>query len=128
MCGIIACISKDTIEILLEGLKQLQNRGYDSAGVATFSYETNALVQSLEVESEHEISNKQDYSFNVNKFASNDKESAIEKLEENKSNHINALLGIAHTRWATHGPKTDINSHPHTVSYTHLTLPTNREV
>ena len=68
-------LSKDTIEILLEGLKQLQNRGYDSAGVATFSYETNALVQSLEVELEHESSNKPDYSFNVNKFASNDKES-----------------------------------------------------
>ena len=122
MCGIIACISKDTIEILLEGLKQLQNRGYDSAGVATFSHETSALGSIEDGEIEHEISNKQDYSFNVNKFASNDKESAIEKLEENKSNHFNALLGIAHTRWATHGPKTDINSHPHISTYGHFCL------
>ena len=122
MCGIIACISKDTIEILLEGLKQLQNRGYDSAGVATFSYETSALGSIEDGEIEHEVSNKPNYSFNVNKFASNDKESAIEKLEENKSNHINALLGIAHTRWATHGPKTDINSHPHISTYGHFCL------
>lgn len=122
MCGIIACISKDTIEILLEGLKQLQNRGYDSAGVATFSYETSALGSIEDGEIEHEVSNKPNYSFNVNKFASNDKESAIEKLEENKSNHLNALLGIAHTRWATHGPKTDINSHPHISTYGHFCL------
>lgn len=122
MCGIIACISKDTIEILLEGLKQLQNRGYDSAGVATFSYETSALGSIEDGEIEHEVSNKPNYSFNVNKFASNDKESAIEKLEENKSNHFNALLGIAHTRWATHGPKTDINSHPHISTYGHFCL------
>ncbi len=90
MCGIFAYLGKNnSIENIIEGLKQLQNRGYDSAGYCCIS---------------------NDNEFILEKFASN-YISAIDKLE--KINHKNYNLGIGHTRWATHGSKTDINSHPH---------------
>ena len=91
MCGIIALLSKNNcIEYLLDGLKQLQNRGYDSAGICTLDKE-----------------------FSYQKFASTKKNSAIEMLENDLNEMIDSNLGIAHTRWATHGAKTDENSHPH---------------
>ena len=93
MCGIIGYISLDNIcnYILLNGLKQLQNRGYDSAGIATMDLLGNIINT---------------------KYASNDCEDSIEKLEKNIKEHNN-FMGIGHTRWATHGGKTDENSHPH---------------
>jgi len=90
MCGIIAGISPKVVELLLLGLKQLQNRGYDSAGITT-------------------ITNKK---FHTTKYASGEN-AALEYIEKEKEKHIGSSIGIAHTRWATHGPKTDINSHPH---------------
>ena len=91
MCGITGYIGKKTAyKLLLEGLKQLQNRGYDSAGICTLSKKS---------------------IFTLNKYASTEKNSAISLLENLKSN--NDTNGIGHTRWATHGPKTDNNSHPH---------------
>ena len=90
MCGIIAGISPKVVNILLLGLKQLQNRGYDSAGITTIN------------------SGK----FKTTKYASGES-SALEKLDKEKEKHLESSIGIAHTRWATHGPKTDINSHPH---------------
>ena len=94
MCGIVASISIDCYNKLLESLYQLQNRGYDSAGICTLSAHT----------------------FNIYKYASTENESALEKLKKYSSNMKGHTIGIAHTRWATHGPKTDINSHPHISS------------
>jgi glucosamine--fructose-6-phosphate aminotransferase (isomerizing) len=94
MCGIVASISTDCYNKLLESLFQLQNRGYDSAGICTLSKN----------------------GFNNHKYASTDKESAIEKLKQYSSAMKGHNIGIGHTRWATHGAKTDINSHPHISS------------
>ena len=91
MCGIIATLGKYTDEILLTGLKQLQNRGYDSAGIATIKQKT----------------------FEITKYASTNKSSGLSKLESKIYKHKNADIGIGHTRWATHGNTNDINSHPH---------------
>ena len=93
MCGICGYIgNKEAINYLLSGIKILQNRGYDSAGICTINKNNKFIIK---------------------KFAS-DKISAIEKLEKVSNIHANSNIGISHTRWATHGEKNDINSHPHT--------------
>lgn len=95
MCGIIASIGNDNSFFhCLCGLKQLQNRGYDSAGICSMI----------------------DNQFITTKYASTDKESALVKVEGEKEKHDSAYVSIGHTRWATHGAKTDTNSHPHISS------------
>lgn len=89
MCGIVAYIGKnEALPILLDGLKRLEYRGYDSAGIAII----NKHVHSVKA---------------VGK---------IKFLEEkiNKESIIKGKVGIAHTRWATHGEPSEINAHPHT--------------
>ena len=94
MCGIFAFLSiLNQHNLLIRGLKQLQNRGYDSAGVAYF--ENNIFL--------------------LNKIASTDNLQAIDKLSNIKFE--DTRTGIAHTRWATHGIRNDINSHPHLDCY-----------
>jgi len=89
MCGIVGYIGKgETQEILLSGLKKLEYRGYDSAGIAVFT------EQGLEIKkAKGRIANLE------------------EKLE---GAPLLGTAGIGHTRWATHGKPSDVNSHPHT--------------
>ncbi len=93
MCGIIGFIGNDqAVNYLLDGLTILENRGYDSAGLATLGAD-NSLV--------------------LTKFASRDTADAILRLRDAAHNHTGHHVGIGHTRWATHGAKTDTNAHPH---------------
>ncbi len=88
MCGIVGYIGeKDACGILVQGLKQLEYRGYDSAGVAVFA----------------------DSRIQVSKTPG--KVSELEKLLVNVPA---SKIGIGHTRWATHGEPTIVNAHPHT--------------
>lgn len=96
MCGIFGIIlnnENDNIyEYIINGLIQLQNRGYDSAGLCT-------------------ISNNQ---FNLYKYASTNNEDALIKLQNLGLNNTDKCsIGIGHNRWATHGIINDKNSHPH---------------
>ena len=88
MCGIVAYLGNKTAQpILIEGLKRLEYRGYDSAGIALLENHNIDITKSA-----GRISNLQD---------------CLTK-EDSK-----ALLGIGHTRWATHGQPNTINAHPH---------------
>lgn len=94
MCGIIGIFNKSKLEIvnfLIQSLIQLQNRGYDSSGICLLSKDKYIL----------------------HKYASSIDEDSIEKLKNIKINDTNINIGIGHNRWATHGPKNDINAHPH---------------
>ncbi len=89
MCGIVGYIGyENAVPVLLQGLKKLEYRGYDSAGVCVFNG-TDLEVVKAKGKLEH-----------------------LSALLEQKS-EICGTIGIGHTRWATHGEPSDINSHPH---------------
>ncbi len=96
MCGIVGYIgSKDAFPILIKGLKRLEYRGYDSAGVALLNGDLHIYKKAGKV-------------------------SELEKITDGKSTH--ATIGIGHTRWATHGEPNDRNAHPHLSQSKELAL------
>ncbi len=100
MCGIFGIITKDPeiniFDELIEGLTQLQNRGYDSTGLGFINEDK----------------------FSIYKKVTTNKSTSLEQLKGKKdiiiNNTINKYVGIGHNRWATHGIKNKTNAHPHT--------------
>ena len=96
MCGIVGYIGKkETTKFLLDGLKELEYRGYDSAGIAVLKNDKIEVFKAL-----GKLVNLEE---KVNELASGDYE-----------------LGIGHTRWATHGKPTELNAHPHLGEYSYV--------
>ena len=90
MCGIVGYIGtkREAYPILIKGLKRLEYRGYDSAGVALI-----------------------DHDGNLNVYKTKGKVADLEEYCSDKN--ITGTIGIAHTRWATHGEPSSVNAHPH---------------
>ena len=87
MCGIVAAVaSRNVVPILIEGLKRLEYRGYDSAGVAVING-------------------------SLRRLRSPGRVAQLERLAEEQG--LEGHIGIAHTRWATHGVPSERNAHPH---------------
>ncbi|WP_028978730.1 glutamine--fructose-6-phosphate transaminase (isomerizing) [Sporocytophaga myxococcoides] len=96
MCGIVAYVgNKEASPILIKGLKRLEYRGYDSAGIALLNGDLNVYK----------------------------KKGKVSELEEYlKDQIIDSNIGIGHTRWATHGVPNDVNAHPHFSSKKDLAI------
>ncbi len=89
MCGIVGYMgNKDAYPILIKGLHRLEYRGYDSAGVALVNAEKD-----------------------LNVYKAKGKVADLEEFVESKD--VSGTIGIAHTRWATHGEPNNVNAHPH---------------
>ena len=97
MCGIVGYIGhRDAYPIIIKGLKRLEYRGYDSAGITLFGNETHLVKTKGKV-------------------------SDLEQLVSSKDIHGNTL-GLGHTRWATHGIPSNVNSHPHTSNSGNISI------
>ena len=96
MCGIVGYIGKKhALPILIDGLKKLEYRGYDSAGVAYFDHESVNVVKSV---------------------------GRIDVLETKLDMNSSTTTGIGHTRWATHGEPSEKNAHPHISNDGNVTI------
>jgi glucosamine--fructose-6-phosphate aminotransferase (isomerizing) len=97
MCGIISyCGNRQAIPILIDGLKRLEYRGYDSAGLSTVDKNKMVTIKTV---------------------------GKVSRLENKTAGtRINSSFGIAHTRWATHGKPSEINAHPHTDCHNKISI------
>ena len=96
MCGIVGYIGEEEIkEVLIDGLRELEYRGYDSAGIAVLSEDE---IQSFKAVGKLKNLEEKTKDFNPHSFG----------------------LGIGHTRWATHGKPTEINAHPHLGEFSYV--------
>ncbi|MDR1869008.1 MAG: glutamine--fructose-6-phosphate transaminase (isomerizing) [Treponema sp.] len=97
MCGIIGYVGKeDAVPIIVDGLKKLEYRGYDSAGIAVYGKDGFDVVK---------------------------QKGRLAALEERlKQSQLAGNMGIGHTRWATHGEPSDVNSHPHVGSQNKIAI------
>lgn len=98
MCGIVGAVAqRDVAPILLEGLRRLEYRGYDSAGIAIM-HPDNQQLQRVRTQGK-----------------------VRELADALNLSHISGSTGIAHTRWATHGKPSEFNAHPH-ISHDYIAL------
>jgi glucosamine--fructose-6-phosphate aminotransferase (isomerizing) len=96
MCGIVGYIGKKEVkDILVDGLRELEYRGYDSAGIA--------VLQNDEIKSYKAVGKLQNLEDKTKDFASD-----------------GFAMGIGHTRWATHGKPTELNAHPHLGEFSYV--------
>ena len=96
MCGIVGYIgNKEAYPVLINGLKRLEYRGYDSAGIAILNGDTRI-------------------------FKCKGKVSDLENFVKNKD--ISGSIGMGHTRWATHGEPNNVNAHPHKSQNGHFVV------
>ncbi len=104
MCGIFGIVSKtkqNICEKIIQGLIQLQNRGYDSSGFSILGPDDSIVVE---------------------KYASTRSENSLDKLQHLVPKQPQSCIGIGHNRWATHGQKNDTNAHPHVSSCSQFAL------
>ena len=96
MCGIVAYVgNQQAAPIIINGLKRLEYRGYDSAGISLLNG-------------------------GLNVYKKKGKVSELEKILDGQS--LDSTIGIGHTRWATHGEPNDVNAHPHRSNSGNITL------
>ena len=87
MCGIVGYIGKNEAKnVLIDGLAKLEYRGYDSAGISVL----NSKITTVKAKGQ-----------------------LVNLVEKSKNYNLLGSVGIGHTRWATHGEPSDVNSHPH---------------
>jgi glutamine---fructose-6-phosphate transaminase (isomerizing) len=100
MCGIVAYVGRKIAQpLLIEGLKRLEYRGYDSAGIAVIDQKGELAIRKA-----------------VGRI------SVLESALQQDPNKHEASIGMGHTRWATHGSVTEFNAHPHTDTTGHIAL------
>lgn len=100
MCGIVGYVGyKPVVDILVDGLEQLEYRGYDSSGVAVMCSDEIKVYKAI-----GKLNNLR------------------EELKQHTGDYENATMGIGHIRWATHGAPTVLNAHPHTCTCGNLVI------